>query len=115
MGCVDNTLKATPLESNMSLGSLTQAMAAHSRAHYDTEPPRPSFGIRTPSRGICPFRPLRVGRGSLESRLVRLRLDLFPATWLAKAPLEFAQDFVGMDGMMAQEHQCVEPQVSHLV
>jgi hypothetical protein len=115
MGCVDNSLKATLLESNMSPGSFTQAMMANSRVHYDTEPPGPSFGIRAPLRGVCPFRPLRVGRGSLESRLVRLRLDLFPATWLAKAPLEFTQDFMRMDGVMAQQHQHVEPQVSHFV
>src|SRR5262249_9741261 len=38
-----------------------------------------------------------------------------PSAWLTKAPLEFAQDFIGMDGVMAQQHQRVEPQVSHLV
>src|SRR5205823_13541913 len=47
-------------------------------------------------------------------RAASLRAAL-PSTWLAKAPLEFAQDFVGMDGVMAQQDQCVEPQVSHLV
>src|SRR5262245_35656668 len=64
---------------------------------------------------VCPFRSLWVGRGSLESTLVRLRLNLLPATWPAKAPLQFAQDFIRMDGMMAQQHQRVEPQISHLV
>src|SRR5712691_4070887 len=40
-------------------------------------------------------------KGGLERSLGRSCLDLFPSTWLAKAPLEFAQDFTRMDGVMA--------------
>ena len=59
--------------------------------------------------------PLVMRRGGLGRSLGMRCLNLLPSTWLAKAPLQFAQDFMGMDGVMAQEHQRVEPQVGHLV
>ena len=40
-------------------------------------------------------------KGGLGRSLGMRCLDLFPSTWVAKAPLEFAQDFTRMDGVMA--------------
>src|SRR5262245_61313859 len=54
------------------------------------------------------------GRG-LGRSWGRHGLYLFPPAWLPKTSLQFTQDFVRMDGVMAQQDQRVEPQVCHLI
>ena len=38
---------------------------------------------------------------TVKSKYLVLYLDLFPPAWLAKAPLQFTQDFMRVDGVMA--------------